>query len=117
MVELIKKKIKAFTLVESIVSLTLISVTVGACFLLFNQVAVHDHTRQQARLLAENYLIQLEQGDIDIDQNYFEKEGFSIDVNLLTHEGIEQLLHVKISVSRKEKLLYKTDKLIVVHED
>ena len=110
-------KLKAFTLIESIVSLTLISVTVGTCFLLFNQTAINGYARQEARAMADTYFIELEGGLLDSEQAFFDKNGLEMNVQVTNYGQVDNLYLVRVRINKEEKELYRVQKLMVLDED
>jgi len=115
--QLINTKLKAFTLIESIVSLTLISVVVGISLLLINKVGVDDFDIQKAKLLSEQYYSELEMGIIDGKQIEFVRDDFTFDIQAVKYNQLKGLYEVKINVGKNGKVLYKSKKLLILNEN
>ena len=114
---LIIKKLKAFTIVESLVSLMLISFAVGASLILFNYSNVRDYDRQEAKFLADEYLMKLEEGEVNIDRPYYRANNLSISPQFQIYREIQGVYLVSVQVMKKDKVLYRTQKLLLLNED
>lgn len=116
MVTLKQHQLKAFTLVETIVSLILISVSFGICFLLFNQVSTKQNIKQEAAFIAGRYLAELEEGKHEMESHSFQEGELEISVQIEQYEEVESALVVQLSVLQKEKVLYSTKNIILIGE-
>ena len=70
----LKTQLPAFTLVETIVSLLLISMALGIALLLFNQVATEQNLEQKAALMADQFWVALERGERQLENQNMTSE-------------------------------------------
>ncbi|MBL4707502.1 MAG: type II secretion system protein [Flavobacteriales bacterium] len=116
MVRLNKHRLKAFTLVETIVSLILISVSFGICFIVFNQVSIGQNLKQEAVLVTEQYLMELEEGKHKLENHSFRIRELEVSVLVDNYERIESAFAVQLLVLQKEEVLYTIKRIILINE-
>lgn len=110
-------KLKAFTLIESIVSLTLISVVVGACLLLVNQMGINDADVQRAKLMSDLYYQELQIGAISVEPKSVREGELVLEIQMINYNKVNNLYEVKTLISKNEKHLYSASKLIILDEN
>ena len=108
---------KAFTLIESLVSLLLISSVVAVCLLLFNNMGIKDHSKQDARILVDNYYNKLESGLISTDKTYFEEKELELNIQFKNYAELKHLLQVNVSVNRGKDVIYTSKKIVILNEN
>tara|TARA_R110000868_G_scaffold17134_2_gene75618 strand:+ start:234 stop:572 length:339 start_codon:yes stop_codon:yes gene_type:complete len=109
-------KLKAFTLIESIVSLLLISTVFGASLLLFNQAAVNNYAVQEAKLIADETIRNVEIQVPNFNTDVIRKGDFEVKLQLLDYRELEGIKKLTVQVVKDGKVLYTTQKLIVLDE-
>jgi hypothetical protein len=109
-------KLKAFTLIESIVSLLLISTVFAASLLLFNQSAMNNYAVQEAKLIADETIRNVEIQAPNFNTDVIRKGDFKVKVQLLNYRELEGIRKLTVQVIKGEKVLYTTQRLIVLDE-
>ena len=117
-------KLKAFTIVETLVALTLIGVTVGLCLLVFNQVAIDQYDKNELGLIADQLLYEMKTGKLEtMDQEIEElpeevvRKGIRVFVETNNYQENEHLFLVSIQMLKEENLLYEKKEVIVIEDE
>ncbi len=109
-------KLKAFTVIESIVSLMLISIVFGASLLLFNQAAMNNYAVQEAKMLADATIRNTEMQALNFNQELIRKGDYEVKLQLEDYRELKGLKKLTVQVVKGGKILYSTHKLIVIDE-
>jgi competence protein ComGF len=112
-----RKKIKAFTIVETLVSLTLISISIALGFLLFNYVAVDQQQHRQVPFLVANILEEFRSGERVLEDQSFLQGEYEVEVQVDIYEEREQLRELWLRVFKEEKMVYQRKSLLIEKEN
>lgn len=116
MVILKSKKLPAFSLVESLVSLLLISVAFGTALILFNQMAVNSKPKLEAAILVDEVYEKLENEEIPFTSQTIKVNNLNFSIKIKNYLEVNNLFIVNIVAEQNKKELYHFNKLIV-HEE
>lgn len=107
-------KVKASTVIETLVSLTILLISAGFCLAVFTNINASDLSVKKsiARNLASEALIEAETNDLLFDDSYSVNE-FQIKKSIEKFESSENLSVLKVTVSNNNKTLITLRKLII----
>lgn len=107
-------KVKASTVIETLVSLTILLISAGFCLVVFTNINASDLSVKKSigRNLAYAALINAETNDLLFDESYSENE-FQIEKSIEKVKSSTNLSILKITVSSNNRKLITLQKLIV----
>ncbi|GEM_PF-2076547 len=110
-------RLKAFTLVETIVSLIIISVVLSLSLMIFNQLTSNFISSNKVNLKVEEMVQKIQAGDFKTSETSFKVGGLQIDVNIEPYKLNANLEHYKILVFDNQKIIAERNVLICRDEN
>ena len=108
-----QKGLKAFTIVETLVSLTLITIAIGMGFLMFNNTAIDLLKNKEAGLLADALLQEIKVGDRALSDQNVKWEEYEAEIIVDLYEQLPTLNHLQIIIYKDDKAVYELNDLII----
>ena len=117
MAQLIRKKLQAFTLVETLVSMTLISIMIGISFLIFNLSSMNQTADRTAYLVADEIFQKILLGEINPNNQMLTIRDFEVEIKSARYMDQRHLDQLSIRVYKNDKTLYAINHLIINRAD
>lgn len=106
-------RVKAFSLVETIISLVIVMFSIGVAFIIFMQVSIPQLTDAEAYFIVESELNKLSISKEKLVDYSVSLEKYDIEVEVINFEQ-EPLVQVQVVLNSKEgKQIYAKKKLLV----
>lgn len=108
---------KGFTIIEALVSLTLITITVGLCFFVFNTASKDLILNRNYVNLANNLMFELENGEKELRSESIKIDNEEVEITVEDYQKKLDLKQITISIYRNKKLVYQTKALRIVEKE
>lgn len=110
-------KLKGATLVETIVSLVIISTIMSMIFVIIPKISNPSFKVLMAKIQCEEIITQIEEEqNREYNSQIFNIGDFDFEVNYINDENYENIKWMLLNVYEDKQLIYKKRKLLIVHE-
>jgi|GEM_PF-6977268 len=113
----LKQKIKAYTLVENLVSMSLITIMIVLSFMIFNLKSTNTYADHQVHLKADEIFQQIANGELSARSQEIKTDEYIIDIEVRAYPGNNQLDQISISVWKEDKVIHQINHLLLHEED
>lgn len=117
MAEMKQLKLKSFTLVESLISLVLISLAVGFAFLVFSSTTANSPNKEGVYVLADELIQRMEAGELELIDQEFSLNNLEIAIRVDEYQTEQNLQEVLVRISKGTKVLHAQYYLILPRDE
>ena len=110
-------KLKAFTIIETLVSLTLVGVSIGVGFLILNTTSINGTLNHEVYFIAEETYQRVIRSEIIRTDQTIKKGKYEIELIVDYYSELEGLDALTIKVFENSKLLIENKHLLIVENE
>lgn len=116
MAKIKKLKFKGFTIIEALVSLSLITITLGMAFMVFDIASKDILLKRNYPIITNNIIIELENGERELKNQIVEIDNSTVEVKIEDYQNKTGLKKITVIISRNNKIEYQTKVLKIIEE-